>query len=352
MVKKAFFKERTPVQIARLNTQNAYRQGRLVSRIRGLDDDQGIIVRAQIIPGRFYSGTRTGEEATRKAYKHGDLIKLSQPKTQGAAFESNEIPLAIRARDFSKLQEKREEEINVIGYSWRPVQGRDRRMRKVVFSDAFEGAMRFAYADLFGGVQVKSYSDAKRVAKEGADVVCRVPSKQKKKPRYVIKLKHVPVEGSTERRAVTWSLSAEGGQWDEREESQEPMSGVMNMRYTYEDDKEGSDIFTFTPHQIAACLGVINYHNKEHNWTPFEMSQFAIPSKMAADFYRKLCNNVAVFDPTVVSNKQKLRKLHRAEKSILIARLIGDQGHDATVYWDPGRDGKLRNYDWTVNKQD
>jgi len=70
-------------------------------------------------------------------------------------------------------------------------------------------------------------------------------------------------------------------------------------------------------------------------------------SRKGADIDRRVRNNVLIFDPTLTS-KHKLRKLHLAERSILLARAIGKFGHDEIAYWEPGRDGKIKDYDWSV----
>ena len=59
-------------------------------------------------------------------------------------------------------------------------------------------------------------------------------------------------------------------------------------------------------------------------------------------------NNIVIYDPTL-SSKDKLRKLHVAEKSILIGRAIGRFGADEIMYADGARDGKLENYDWNYS---
>jgi hypothetical protein len=343
MTRKSFFAERTEAEIKRLASQDVYRARGLADKIVSLGDDQALVVRTLITPLRFYSQGRTSVEASRKCYKHGDLVALSQPRTQAQAWACKDIPLAIRARDFSKLESMREEEINFVGYSWYPVQGNDARKRIVPFVWVLEGARLFAYAEnMAGGVPIKAYDGAARVSKEGASIIASVPSRQKKQPRYTIKLKHVPVEGTTERRAACWSLTSETAETD-------VMHRIYDIRYTFEDEREGSDVFRFYPHDIAAYLGVVKQYWDNHNWTPLEMSPLALPSRLASDFYRKLGNNVLVFDNTL-SSSDKLRKLHIDEKSILIARLIGKYGNDKTMFWDSARDGRIKDYDWCLKQ--
>lgn len=304
----------------------------------GLERESGIVIDRPITPIRFFQRGVSGVEASRKCYKHGDFVALSQPRTQWQAYQTKEIPLAIRARDFSRLGKMQEEDINFVGYTWYPVQGKDRRKRVVPFVWVPEAVRLFAYAEnMTGGIEVKSYEEARRVKTEGAEAVCRVPSRTRKRGRYTLKLNHVPIDGSTERRAVCWSLRSQYA------EGQETLHSQYNIRYTYEMDREASDVFTFYPQDIAAYIAVIKHFNAQHNLTPIEMSPLALPSQKTMHFYNKLCNNVLVHDDTLDS-KDKLRKLHIDEKSILIARSMGVYGHDATLFWDPARDGRLKDY--------
>ncbi len=334
--KKTFFKERTKAEILKLELDNHPNGEGLVQRILDLRALEGLVIDFPITLRRFFKGNLNCEEASRKCYKHGPLISLSQPRTQGQAYDCKEIPLAIRKKDFSELEKMNESDINFLGYSFYPVQG-EKRKRVVPFVWIVEGARLFSYAEnMAGGITIEPYPDSARVKYEGASIVCAVPSRTPKKGRYKIKLKHFPVEGSTERRAVAWSVISDSSQEDVPHR-------IYDIRYTYEDAREGSDIFRFYPHDIAAYYSVIKHFAKEHNWTPLEMSPIALPSRKTSEFYNLLNNNVLVFDPTLDS-KDQLRKLHIDEKSIMIARMIGVYGHDATMFADGSRDGKLQDY--------
>jgi len=343
MSKKSFFNERTAAAIANLSTGRVYSPRGLVSRIDGLDPaSEALELRTLIIPGRFYANVENSAEAARKCYKHGEQIALSQPQTQQEAYACRDIPLAIRARDFAELRKMKENEINFIGYSFRPVQGKDRRKRVVPFVWLPEAERLFTYAEtMTNGIEVKPYDDARRVAREGAEVVCKVPSRSKKHPKYLIRLENVPVIGNTERRAVAWGIKPH------YESGEEPGHSIHNIRYTWADEREGSDVITFYPHDIAAYIATAGHFWKNHNLTPMEMNPFALFSKKGADFYKKLCNNIVIYDPRLES-KSKIRKLNITEKSILLGRAIGRFGHDDFAFWSPERDGRLMDYNWRI----
>jgi len=340
--KKSFFNERTSAEILKMDLKRVDRARGLVDKILALNPaGEALQLMAQITPGRFYAGGLDSREASRKCFKHGELIALSQPYSEYEALASKEIPLAVRMRDFAKLQGMREEEINFVGYSWRPVVG-EKRKRIVPFVFLLQAEQLFAYSEGVGGIEVKSYDDARRVTKEGATVVCKVPSRTEKHGRYLVTLQHVPVDNGTGKRAAVWGLKHK---FDSGEEPGH--TTYSDIRYSWESAREGSDVVRFNPHSIAAYIAVIKHYNTQHNLTPLEMNPFALPSKLGADFYKRMTNNVVIFDPTL-TGKQKFRKLHLDEKSILFGRLIGNVGPQESVYWDPARDGRLKDYDWKV----
>src|SRR3989344_4513326 len=191
MTKKTFFKERTANEIQELSPKQVYIQRGLVERIDDLSPvSDALEIRVRITPGEFFRGDKSGTEASRKCFKHGDLIALEHPKTQGECYETSEIPLAMRARSFAKLQGMKEEEINFVGYSVQPSWG-DRLQRVFPFAWQDEGVRLFGYGETYGGIKIESYDDAKRVKSEGANVVVEVPSRTKKQLHYKIKLLHV-----------------------------------------------------------------------------------------------------------------------------------------------------------------
>jgi hypothetical protein len=340
MVRKSFFKERTKAEIkASVNAEVDLAYG-LVQRIETLEGPESLIVNCSLIPNLFLRNASDVASAARKYYKHGTYLSLPQPRTRQAAYTCKNIPLELRNIAFDKLSQIPEENNFFLGYVFSPVQGNDLRKRVVPFVWLLEGARLYSYAQNFsGGITVKPYADAGRVKVEGADIVCDVPSREKKMSRYDVRLKHVPVEGSTERRAVTWSLCSDFG-------GNVPAHKLYNIRYTWPDERKTSDVFTFYPQDIAAYLAVIEYYLPA-NLTPLEMTPLALPSRMAADFYVKLCNNVLIRDQTLCS-EDKLRKPGFVEKSILISRLIGQKKSYEVMYADGARDGKLRDYNWQI----
>jgi len=365
MVKKSFFKERTVSEIRDLHTHQVFTQKNLVERIDGLDfNGDALEIRTPITPHKFFLNPKTGKytlsgkQASLKCFKHGDLISLSHPMSKRDCFYSHEIPLQIRAREFSSNSDyfkgKKEEDINYIGYSVSPQWGdRIRRVFPFVFVD--QGVQLFAYDEnvVHGeGLDVKDldiqcYDGAARVKREGASVIVSVPSRTKKHPRYRFKLLHVPIFRSQTNLSTVLSLKPAEIIDEEGDIPQgRTLHDNYNIKYTYVDDREGSEVITIYPQIVTTYLGVIKHENAKHNLTPMDMNPFALPSKHRVEFYKKLNNNILIYDPSL-TGEIKLRKLHLDEKSILIGRGICKLGHEDFAFWDPERDGKLKDY-WPV----
>lgn len=349
--RKAFFKRRTERAIERLNSSCAYTNKDLVQRINDLDpSEDSLVIRARVLPHRFFGGC-VGSEASRKAYKHGETVNLEYPQTKTAACESPLIPLKIRERALKELEEMPQEKINFVGLSARPSFG-DRTRRVQHFSSLVEGIKLFGYAEnLTGGIDVEIYADSKRVAREGASVVVGVPSRSKNKSRYTFRLLHVPVVRNNANLAAVQLLKPA----IVFDEFGEPLRGRTEhddytIRYTWEDESEGSNQILYQPQDVAAYLGIVKSELENHNMTPMEMNPFMLTSKHGAEFYKKLDNNVLIFDPSkkkTKTNPRQLRRLHLAEKDVLFCRGIGHFGHDDFAFWEPARDGRLKDYDWS-----
>jgi hypothetical protein len=283
-------------------------------------------------------------ESARTWLKHGTTLSASQPLTQQEAYACKDIPLAIRKRDLDILKQRREEDIFEVGYTWKPVQGPDRRMRKDLFCFVPESIRLFTYAETrAGGIGITLYTDARKVAREGGRIVCTIPSRTKKHPRYTVELVNVPVEGVTERRAIPWGIRAEYGK------AGEPGHKTFSFGYQFEHDRQSSDVYLFYPHERAAYLAVVKmFWTEQHNVTPLEMSPFMLLSREAATFSQRAHNNLLLFDPTCNKGKGGLRKPYLAEHAILMARFCGKKGHDETFFWDVERDGKFKDYEWSI----
>ncbi len=348
-LRKKFFIEREESEIRAMRPKQVFIARGLVRRILDLDPaEDALELRFPLLPVKFQGTNLSVSQSTRKAYKHGDYYALAQPLTQGEAIASTRSPLQIREESLEALKQLPEHQNYLLGYSFTPVQGKDRRKRVVPFVWIMEGTKLFTYSENITnqeqGIIVKPYADSIRVAREGAEIPIAVPSRRQKEPRYKLKLSHVPVVDRPEKNAVVWSIRST------YEDGREPEHSRFNIRYKYDSDVESSDVHFFYPQDVAGMLAVSKhfFYQRNGNKVPWDMNPFAKPSQKAADFNTKAGNNILVYDPKLKS-KSKLRKPHVAERSILMARLIGVLGHGETMFWGRERDPDLKNYRWSVN---
>lgn len=353
MLKAYFRRERTPAEIRDLAVTRVYTPRGLSERIMQLDSDsEGLLLHHQLLPGRFYRGVESMAKGSRKALKHGDYLPLSHPKTKEGCRDCHEIPLEMRARDVASLVPLREQDVYAQGFSFQPQFG-DRLRRVIPFSFAAEGLRLFAYAENHAPIAVEPYADAQRAIQEGASFVVEVPSRRKRQERYKFQLQHVPVLRSDDNLASILQLR----QATLLNEEGEPLSPSRTahetylIRYPWPTQVERSDRITFYPQDVAAYLAIVKRCNAKHNRTPLEMNPFPLFSKEGAEFYRRLKNNVLIFDRTLQGDKveQKYRKLHLAEQNVLLARAIQQFGHDRIAFWNPERDGRIRDYFWGIS---
>ncbi len=353
MVRKEFFRERNPSEIENLKIEETGEQEGLVERIMGLGGSEGIILKSSLTPQRFFGNNGNSAEASRKNLKHGEYLRLNQPYNLRQALEKKMIPLQYRRESLRQLEGVPEEDINVVGFSFMPIIGNDKRKRKISFYATPEGIRLFTYSENINkkgaiadsGIQVMPYDDAKRISREGGQIVCQVPSREKGKKRYKLRLENFPLVETTNKRknpkAIIWGLKAEYTLMPEHK--------FWTFGYTRENERKNSYSIMVQPQEIAAYIKAAGeYWKNERNDIPMRMNPFPLPSEEQAEFYRKLNNNVIVYDSTL-NSKKKLRKLHLDEKSIMLARQISILGHYRTVFWDFfHRDSKFKDYDWST----
>ena len=319
MANKTFFMEDSKAEIKKKDFVKLAR----LSDILDLEDRQFVLI-DPLVP--------SGYESARKFMKHAPEVWPRRQHSVEQAIKEGRTPVQLREKAFDDINGP-----YFCGYSFLPL-GRDRRKRKVSLIECLEGARIYAYSNQVKGaeIEIRPYDHAKAVRKEGAEIVCQVPSRTEKQRKIEFKLTSVPVIDSPEKYAITLNLGSDHSCSSKR----------FNIRYKYTDDKEASGIINVCAHEIAGYLKVIDYYlNEKKNMIPLQMCQFAIPSQEAVNYYLKLENNVLVEDRTLKS-KDKLRKMNRAEKEIALWSLVKTFGHDKTFYSKKSRDGEVANYQW------
>jgi len=326
MAQKSFFKENSVGQIKGYHPEEILTG--LVNRILNLSDDEGVIIERGIIP-QIYSDSR-------KFMKHGKEIKLQRYSSLENMLKDPKTPVHLRRDAFDPENIKYGA---FCGYSFKPFIGNDKRTRKVSLVECLKGAELYAYVnqDNITGfrpeIEIIPYDDCRGVEKDGAEIVAKVPSRKKGEGKYVFKFNSVPVIDYSKRNAgrkygLAFNIATDHSCGNKR----------FNIRYKSPNSKESSNVFNFCAHEIAAYLSIIDYYkNERQNLTPLQMSQFALPTQLSVDFYKKLGNNCLI-----QTEDKKPRKLNSAEKEILLWGLVSKFGHDDTFYATE----KLRDYNW------
>lgn len=343
MTKKTFFQDRTIPEMRKLDLAEANPQeAGLVERILSLTPETALVFTNTVLHPSFVARFGNWSVAAKKWFKQNKYIPLSQPISQHGAHDSRRNPPQIVSETLDKrFANTSENHIFDVGYSFRPVQGLDRKVRRVPFVWLAEASRLFAYTEQNGTkIQVTPYVEARKVETEGGVIICDAPSRRKKKERYELKLNSVPIHQNREKRAIIWSINAEYN-------SGKPDHEFWNIRYTPQDSIEDSNVVTLYPHAIASYLATIKHCAQEGNLIPAQMNPFGLLSQEAVDFYKKLNNQVIVNDPTLRNGKGGARPLNITEKSILLARCIGTLKSE-NAFNNPSRDGKIADYSWTI----
>tara|TARA_Y100000310_G_C20527654_1_gene736856 strand:+ start:13 stop:684 length:672 start_codon:yes stop_codon:yes gene_type:complete len=222
-----------------------------------------------------------------------------------------------------------------------PIVGNDKRKRKVSLVECLEAARIFHYAhNIATGIEFdpKPYGNSKKVKNEGAVIPMRVPSRTKKSPKYEFNLISVPIIDSPDKFTVSQSIVTTGHHCKRKQ---------FDFGFNFEKDRESSKVFNWCAHEIAAYLKVMDhYWNEEKNIIPLEMNQFAIPTMETVEYYKRLSDSVLIRD----ENSQtidKLRKLNKSEKEILLWGFIYKHNHDETFFATE----KIENYDWKLRER-
>lgn len=341
MSKKSFFEERTVSQISDLKIKQIYSQKGLVEKVANLADDEAIELRSVITNLVLFSGYKGSSNKAQKCMRHGNYLPLNSFQNLKQTELGSHIPLEARTNLFNQINLP-EEEIQFMGIEHYPICSaiRDKRLRRIPFVFCVKGGMLFKYAETCtSGIKITPYANAKMAERDGAIILCDVPSSAKKKERYKIKLLHVPLHLTDRGKKTIWSLKTENiGKVPE-------FKHYAEIGYAKESSKEPLDFILFDDHDIAAYLAVIRKYWKEHNLAPITFNPFPLPSRKLAEFYKKWRNNVVIYDNSLDSNR-KLRKPLISEDSIMCCRHGKVYGFDESLYWDQERDGKLTDYDW------
>tara|TARA_Y100000310_G_scaffold191973_1_gene191913 strand:- start:29 stop:730 length:702 start_codon:yes stop_codon:yes gene_type:complete len=192
----------------------------------------------------------------------------------------------------------------------------------------------------------------------GPELIVKVPSREEKASRYVLKVSNVPNRpmGDIARAIVGWSTRPAYGVMRNGEfvqdESAAPAHNLTNV--SHEGSHRRGESFEFTmiyPHCVAGNQEIIRDAMRDGDYGPFEMCQLAILSREDASFYNKERNNLLIVEINGCGEKV-LRHPRIDQKSMLFARRVGNKIRrlenrrdiQETMYWDAERDGRISEY--------
>jgi hypothetical protein len=317
MKPKSYFQYPTVGEIKRYSSIKEVSTN-LVEEILSLESEEALIIKRTLIPNNHKS--------SKKFMKHATEVKTKRFSSLEEAIKTRKTPVQLREEAFNNLRSPIKS-----GYSFKPVVGTDKRTRKISLVECIEGTKIYCYANqktekFSPSIDVHPYDDARRVEKEGTEIIVKVPSREKKSSRYEFKVSSVPVIDTRNKWGVAYRLLTD----------HDCQSKKFNIRYSQEWDKESSRLFNFCAHEIAAYLAIIDYYwTEKKNVIPLQMSQFAIPNQETVDYYNKLTKNCLIQE-----DGEKARRLNQAEKEMLLWGLVKKLGHDNTFF----ANDKVRDY--------
>ncbi len=342
MVKK-FFKEPTKAQIS-----------------KGRDDfSEDPIDLEKVTEGSYLITTSPLPESFKnepvKFQKHGPEVVLKRFKSINDAEESalqGVRPLDLRREAFGKKYYKNGK-LTHSCYSFVPLIGNEKRRRRVGLVQILDGAQIFAFSESLRqklgvdkeefyddiklpGIKVKPYHDSKGVAKDGAQLILRVPSVERDR-RWQYSQKGIAVLNNSRKLAISLGFGTDHVC---------KFKTYKELRYPFLEDSETSNIDQICKHETAGAFAIIDYYvNVKHNLTSMETTQIAIPSGRIVELYKRMLDSWLIYDETL-EKKDKLRKPLQAEKEIVLDAFVKKYGHDICLYRVGRTDGALGNQDW------
>jgi len=336
MVKKSEFKEPNKVRILSRQKINYVNIWNVAYRLLNDNDAE----RAYILKGNLNQGF----SSSRKFRKHAPELRLysSHLSLEEARAMTEEFSKKRFLRDQSiplHLREAVAAGLSITnlpsGFLWFPIKGRDKRARKISLYHTVDGHRIFTH----GGVKVKPYADARKVAVEGAEVIVSVPSMSVSNDNYEFKLIRETIVDNEEQ-FVIGSMFASTHECGDKQ--------FNNIRYKYADDKEDSKLVNICKHEAAARLGIIEYYYREDekfNYVPLKNSFIPLLSRRFAYGACRALDSLLIFDDDA---KDECRKPRAGELEAIYWLLVHQLGPENALFSSTNRDGKLKNYNWSL----
>ncbi|MBI5798120.1 hypothetical protein HZA98_04420 [Candidatus Woesearchaeota archaeon] len=325
--KKRFFREPIKTEIQEFHAVEVEKD--LVETILSIAESDYILLPKGLVPEKYPSSWNF--------LRHGPFVRAGLRERVTSFVKGARVPVDFRIDSFGALESQA-----YAGYAYSPLTivpyvHRDTRERRVSLVECLEGARIDAYVHQVPAahVGIEEYSRAGAVKKDGAIFHVHVPRRIKGMRRYQFNINHVPVIDNADKWGIAWATMTQGHDCLRGE--------YLNIRFA----KQDTGVFNWCAHEIAGYFAVIRTLNERGNKVPLQMSQFALPTPLTVDFYKRLCDSVLVHDEELES-KDKIRKLNKAEKEILLWGLVGKKGHHPTFF---AKD-KIKDYDWSLRHRE
>lgn len=316
MVSKTFFNTLTASQILKCGSVREI-SDELVNNVLSLNRNEAVIIKYDLYDFDKWANSE-------KFLKSGPEVVINSQMSLGKALREKKTPIQLRKESFDRVLNNA-----LCAYVVKPFFGDDGRKRKFSLRDILEGARIYGYAN--SGIMGCPKIDINWVW--GSEVEVEVPSRTKGQPRYKMKFSSVPVIDNQYKFAITNNIKSNHVCEDKH----------YYVKYPVVSTTGSASEVKFCGHEVAGYLGLVDYfYNEKNNIIPLQMNQFAIPSRLTADYYMNLLNNCLI----QTSRDKKPRRLNRGEVEIMLWGAVHKIGHDKTFYADARRDGDLRDYDW------
>jgi len=324
MEKKSFFRRPSASEI-RDDREPVLLERRIIDGVRDLKEHQYAVITEKVFDfSRWGSG--------KKFIKHGQGIPIPR--------RSQRDLIAAGKRPFERFKESVEDKIKHLGYvsgfSFYPVMGNDKLMRKVLFVELLEAARLMAYGRAYHEADIRvehNYTDAQRVAREGGAFIVSTPSRRKKQPRYEFKVSNIPVEDNVFAYANAYSFSSQNLGVKSK--------AMRELRFKFMDDWESSSYRYIQSHEIAGL-----YAAAEENPVTAEFMVLPVVSQKAVELYKVLKDRTLV---QVRDDKDKLAVKHLGHAHIepLMWNMVRREGFDAG--FNENGLSEVRGYRWNTS---
>ena len=266
---------------------------------------------------------------------------------------------AAYARAFSRG------DFSLSGYTFKPIMGNDRLIRKVFLNELLDAAWITSYAEQKGAPSIVLGSFLDNIASaayDGAMVTVKsVPSKTEGTPPYSFDLGSVPVSFNRYRKRIAYSLDSSLDNHGEKLNLRRKFRGRQRGEF----DRKGAKMAYFVAPEIAAYwkfmrefyeldkghidrLNNVPAHDFYKRIVPAECSPFRMPNQETVDFYLKMLNRVIVLYKNS-DGKIDERKLTKAEQEAFLSHYVSRHTQHIwdTFFIPPGQ--KLQQLQW-VNR--